>query len=189
MSSPWSQEHYIRAYRFAAEAHWNGTLRQHVPGTDLPYLLHFSLVAMEVIAGLATETDVDGDLAVQCALLHDTLEDTAIGYGDVVAAFGVPVADGVRALSKDPAIGRGLPSPERKQQQMADSLARIRAQPRAVWMVKLADRITNLQPPPAFWSRDKIDRYRDEAHAILVALDGGCPALEARLRQKIAAYG
>lgn len=41
-----SQDIYIRASRFAAEAH-NGQL---VPGTDLPYMLHINLVAMEVLA-------------------------------------------------------------------------------------------------------------------------------------------
>jgi len=41
--SHWSQDTYIKAYRFAAEAH-NGQL---VPGTTLPYLMHISMVAME----------------------------------------------------------------------------------------------------------------------------------------------
>jgi (p)ppGpp synthase/HD superfamily hydrolase len=48
---------------------------QLVPGTRIPYLMHFSLVAMELIAALAIESSLDGNLSVQCALLHDTLED------------------------------------------------------------------------------------------------------------------
>ena len=52
MASEWSQDIYINAYRFAAEAHWNRKKKQVVPGTDIPYLMHFSLVAMEVIAAL-----------------------------------------------------------------------------------------------------------------------------------------
>jgi len=187
--SPWSQDAYIAAWRFAAEAHWSDSHRQCVPGTDLPYLLHVGMVAMEVIAALAREAGVDGDLAVQCALLHDTLEDTATEYDELVAAFGPAVADGVRALTKDPAIGADLPKPQRKARQMADSLERIRQQPKAVWMVKLADRITNLQPPPAHWSPEKVDAYRAEARTIHTALSGASPLLEARLAEKIAGYG
>lgn len=96
--------------------------------------------------------------------------------------FGVEVANGVSALSKDP----GLPT---KQQQMADSLARIAQQPREVWMVKLADRITNLQPPPPHWNTEKIDRYREEARLILHALQTANDWLAERLNHKIDAFG
>ncbi|SDF11678.1 HD domain-containing protein [Rhodospira trueperi] len=188
MPSAWSQDTYIRAYRFAAEAHWNETLRQCVPGTDLPYLMHVSFVAMEVIAALSVESGHDGDVAIQCALLHDTIEDTAISHGDLLAEFGPVIADGVLALTKDSAIGRDLPKAERKTRQMEDSLRRIIRQPKAVWMVKMADRITNLQPPPGHWSSEKIVRYRDEATGILSALRECSPYLEKRLAEKIDAY-
>lgn len=72
---------------------------------------------------------------------------------------------------------------------MADSLARIRQQPLAVSMVKLADRITNLQPPPAHWDAAKIADYRAEAGTILEALDDADGWLAARLRGKIEGYG
>ncbi|SDH53380.1 HD domain-containing protein [Roseospirillum parvum] len=188
MSTAWSREAYIKSYRFAAAAHWNENLRQCVPGTDLPYLMHLSFVAMEVLAALSVESGHDGDMAIQCALLHDTIEDTAISHGDLVAEFGQVIADGVLALTKDPAIGRDLPKAERKILQMEDSLERIRRQPKAVWMVKMADRITNLQPPPAHWSGEKIVAYRDEAKGILSALRDGSPYLEKRLAAKIDAY-
>jgi (p)ppGpp synthase/HD superfamily hydrolase len=189
MPSLWCPDVALNAYRFASEAHWSDTLRQCVPGTDLPYLLHVGLVAMEVMAALAHEDGLDGNLAVQCAYLHDTLEDTETTYDDLLARFGAPVADGVRALTKDPAIGAGHAKSERKALQMADSLTRIRSQPRAVWVVKLADRITNLQPPPPHWSREKIAAYRQEAGLILDALSGVSPFLDQRLRAKIVAYG
>lgn len=176
MGSTWSQERYLRTIRFAAEAH-NG---QTITGTDLPYLLHLSLVAMEVIGALATEPGLDGDLAVQCALLHDIVEDTGVAEAQVAERFGAAVASGVLALTKD----AGLPKP----QQMPDSLARIRAQPREVWMVKLADRICNLQPPPDHWGVERVARYRDEASEILAALGEASPSLAARLREKIALY-
>lgn len=173
----WSQDVYTAAAQFAAEAH----LGQKVPGGELPYLLHVTLVAMEVGAALRAEPGYDEDLALQCALLHDTIEDTAVTYEQVAAAFGQAVADGVLALSKDP----GLP----KEQQMPDSLRRIAAQPREVWLVKLADRIVNLQRPPHYWESDKIAAYEHEARSILVALGEASPFLAARLEVKIGAYG
>ena len=71
---------------------------------------------------------------------------------------------------------------------MADSLRRIRAQPREIWMVKLADRIANLAPPPATWSRDKSRAYREQAIAIVDSLGPASASLEARLRARIASY-
>jgi (p)ppGpp synthase/HD superfamily hydrolase len=176
MPALWSPEIYITACRFAAQAHQG----QLVPGTDLPYMLHFSLVCMETMTALTVEAGHDADLAIQCALLHDVIEDTAITYDEVLADFGKHVADGVLALSKDPHL--------EKSQQLADSLRRIQLQPVEVWMVKLADRITNLQPPPAHWSKEKIKLYRAEAVGINAALKDASPLLAARLAEKINRY-
>jgi (p)ppGpp synthase/HD superfamily hydrolase len=123
----------------------------------------------------------DPDLAVQCALLHDVLEDTPATYAEVAARFGVAVADGVLALTKN----KALPS---KAEQMADSLTRIRQQPSEVWIVKLADRITNLQPPPAHWDAAKIADYQAESGTILDALGEADGWMAERLRGKIAGY-
>ena len=150
----WTQEGYLAAIRFAAEAHDVQT----VPGTKLPYLLHVSSVAMEIIAALGVEPDCDQELAVQCAILHDVVEDTPVTVDQIRDAFGPEVAQGVSALSKSDELP--------KEERLLDSLRRIREQPAEVWMVKLADRITNLQPPPAHWTADKISRYREEAVAI-----------------------
>ena len=174
---PWSQDGYLKALRFAAKAH--GT--QTVPGTTLPYLSHVALVTMEVIAALRTESTHDQELAVQCALLHDVVEDTPTTIAQVRAVFGAAVADGVAALSKN----KALP----KEQQLPDSLKRIQGQPSEIWIVKLADRITNLQPPPAHWSREKIAQYRDEAVQIHGCLKQASPLLAGRLLQKIEVYG
>jgi (p)ppGpp synthase/HD superfamily hydrolase len=69
---------------------------------------------------------------------------------------------------------------------MADSLRRIRVQPHDVWAVKLADRITNLAPPPAFWTAAKIAGYRAEAIMIADAL-GEAKAVEQALRRGVRA--
>jgi len=188
MASEWSQDIYIRAYRFAAAAHWNSNNKQLVPGSDIPYLMHFSIVAMEVIAALEKEAGLDGNLAVQCALLHDTIEDTETTYGQLVEKFGLEVADGVHALTKNESVGADLSKYNRKKLQMVDSLERIKKQPKEIWIVKMADRITNLQPPPKHWQQDKISRYREEASEIHRYLKGGSRYLSDRLEEKIDHY-
>jgi len=86
----------------------------------------------------------------------------------------------VLALSKDKSI--------EKDHQLEDSLARIQQQPKEVWMVKLADRITNLAPPPAFWSQEKRQHYRQDAIIIHTSLKDASPYLGTRLLEKIEAY-
>jgi (p)ppGpp synthase/HD superfamily hydrolase len=72
--------------------------------------------------------------------------------------------------------------------QMEDSLRRIRRQPREVWMVKMADRIANLVPPPYHWDDAKIAAYRQEAIAIYEALHTANAVLADRLRVRIEGY-
>jgi hypothetical protein len=55
-------------------------------------------------------------------------------------------------------------------------------------MVKMADRITNLQPPPPGWDKTKIGQYLDEAVEIQRALGSASQFLSARLLKKIEAY-
>lgn len=188
MASTWSQDIYIKAYKFAAEAHWNNKIKKVVPGTGIPYLMHFSMVAMEVIAALEKESGLDGNLAVQCALLHDTLEDTETTDIQLAEKFGPEVANGIRALTKDESIGKDLSEEKQKKLQMNDSLKRIKTQGREICLVKMADRITNLQPPPKHWSLEKIIRYREEACEILEFLQGESHYLAARLKEKIESY-
>ena len=175
----WDQDQYNRAWWFAAEAH--GREDQRYPGNDFPYIFHIGTVAMETTAALAAESFPNPDLAVQCALLHDVIEDTAITYHDVKSEFGTAVADGVLALTKNDQ----LPS---KQAQMGDSLQRIQQQPHEVWLVKLADRSANLGKPPHYWSLEKTDTYRLEAQQIYNALHPASPFLAQRLKQRITAY-
>ena len=174
---PWSQDEYIRAYHFAARAHrW-----QLYPGTSIPYIMHLSFVSMEIFGAMSNgESLASPDFALQCALLHDVLEDTRVRYQQVRDEFGEAVADGVRALTIDKALPRS--------EQMAECLPRIRQQPREIWMVKLADRITNLQPPPRHWSKGRVRDYHQEAQLILASLKEASPFLAGRLRAKIGAY-
>ena len=72
--------------------------------------------------------------------------------------------------------------------QLLDSLERIKTQPIEIWMVKLADLITNLQPPPLHWTQAKILKYRDEAIEIHTHLQAASPFLATRLAEKIQKY-
>jgi (p)ppGpp synthase/HD superfamily hydrolase len=169
-----SADRYVAALRYAATRH-HGQL---VPGTELPYLVHVTSVAAEVIAAIARDPVGDADLAVCCALLHDTIEDTGTTHDELAGEFGSAVAAGVLALTKD----------KSQPDAMADSLRRIRAQPREIWIVKLADRVTNLATPPRQWTREKCRAYRAEGLAIAAALGSACPALDARLHARADAY-
>lgn len=184
MPNQWSREKYFKTFKFAAEAHKD----QLMPGNDLPYVVHVSLVAMEIIAALAAEPVDKPNLAVQCALLHDCLEDTYIIYDEIMSQFGSYVADGVLALSKDGAIGISENEYERDLLQLEDSLRRIKQQPKEIWMVKLADRITNLQPPPQIWNDKKIIGYKEGAELIHKELASASEYLGERLGTKIISY-
>ena len=169
-------EQWLSAWRFAAQAHQGQT----IAGGELPYIVHVGQVANEVLLGHQLSAFELPGLAVQCALLHDTLEDTEVHELQLTARFGPTVTAGVRALTKD----KALP----KSEAMSDSLRRIRALPREVWAVKLADRIANLGAPPPHWQPDKIREYGHEAQRILAQLGEAHGPLAARLEQKIAAY-
>ena len=165
-----------RGLQFAAEAHRG----QEYPSTGLPYLLHLSQVLGEVAAAELEAPSAEPALAMLCAVLHDTIEDCAVSHGALEARFGRAVADGVQALSKRPGLEKAAA--------MRDSLARIKGEPVEVWKVKLADRISNLQSPPAHWSTEKIARYKKEAELILSELGAASAPLAARLQSAIEAY-
>jgi (p)ppGpp synthase/HD superfamily hydrolase len=172
----WTQDKYIQAYFYAAEA----LKGKKFPGTDLSYLVHVSLVSMEVMATLQAEAGLNGDLALQCALLHDVIEDGGIKQAQLKVDFNERVAQGVSALSKD----KNLP----KHEQMKDSLNRIQQQPSEIWVVKMADRITNLLPPPKNWTSNKIKKYLHESITIHESLKPASAFLADRLSDKIIKY-
>ena len=173
-----TQSHYQKAIKFAAAKH--AEQNQTVPGTNLPFVVHLSNVAMEILMASFNTANFDTDFAVQVALLHDTLEDTSTTYDELETEFGTDIAKAVHALTKN----TDLP----KEQQMKDSLKRIKLFSPEVWAVKLADRITNLHPPPTHWDKDRKISYRAEAGIILHELKEGNEFLAKRLEEKIEEY-
>lgn len=173
-----SAERIVSAITFAAKAHG----AQMTP-MGFPYLHHLMSVATHVMAG--TQKDgfsiEDQENAIIAALLHDTIEDTAIEHTDVKEVFGESIADAVSALTKNKLVGD-------KQAQMEDSLSRIKAQPRWVWCVKMADRITNLTGVPAHWDEAKKQKYLTEARVLWTALHEASEDLSERVLRKIERY-
>lgn len=136
---------------------------------------------MEVLMASKETEKFDLKFAIQMALLHDTLEDTDTTFGELEKEFSKEVADGVLALTKNRDVA--------KEDRMTDSLSRIKKMPKEVWIVKLVDRITNLQPPPAHWSLEKIQKYQKQAIQILQKLGGANAYLGKRFQEKINEYG
>jgi len=171
-----NQDKITEAWFFASRVH----KEQFYPGEKLPYLTHIGNVMMEVMA-VAFRLE-NAELAICCAILHDTIEDTPTTHADIEKAFGTSVADGVMALSKNGNF-------ETKKEKMMDSLTRIKQQPKEIWVVKMADRVANLGKPPHYWSAEKIEAYRDEAQIILENLGVADELMAERLRGKIEDYG
>ena len=169
---------YQTAIKFATSKHLEK--EQKVPGTDLPYVVHLSNVAMEILIASAHTDNFNVGFAVQVALLHDTIEDTSATFDELKNTFGIEIANAVSSLTKN----NSLP----KEKQMQDSLQRIKKLVKEVWAVKLADRITNLQPPPPHWDKEKKIKYKIEARTILNELQDGNNFLARRLDASIEVY-
>lgn len=173
-----AQTLYQEAIKFATAKHLE--MEQRVPGTNLPYVVHLSNVAMEIIIAALNTNNFNLGFAVQVALLHDTIEDTSTDFNELENKFGIEIAKAVSALTKN----SELP----KEQQMHDSLTRIKQLQTEVWAVKLADRITNLQQPPSNWDNTKKIKYQQEAQIIFNELKDGNEFLARRLEAKIKEY-
>ncbi|WP_271764815.1 HD domain-containing protein [Aquimarina algiphila] len=178
----WSPDIYAKAWEFATLAHQEQTYGGKTEGIKINYINHIGSVAMEVMNAIQLSSHhIDSNLAIQCALLHDIIEDTKFTYNDIKNKFGQNVADGVLALTKNEDISS-------KNLMMIDSLNRIKQQPHEVWMVKMADRICNLYHPPYYWNNKKINSYREEAKTIFNNLNIANETLANRLDNKIKDY-
>ncbi|MCO5999323.1 HD domain-containing protein [Actinoallomurus rhizosphaericola] len=148
----------------AAEAalRWHGEQRR---PTGAPYAEHL-FEALEVLVRGAGVTDTD---VLVTALLHDTVEDTAATLADVEAAFGPEVGELVDWVTKPPVEGKAA-----KRAAKVSYLRRLRDAPREAILVKLADRVSNVQTldrmPPDFQRR-----YHAETVTYIVPLAAGEP--------------
>jgi len=177
----WNPDKYSKAWLFASLKHSGQKYGGFEDEQYIDYLNHIGSVAMEIVWFMSnTQKEYDADLAIQCALLHDTIEDTETTSKELTEHFGSEVAKGVQALTKK----LSLP----KEKQMMDSLTRIKKQPKEIWLVKMADRISNLTAPPFYWKKEKISAYREEAKIILQELGEVDEVMSNRLTQRIEEY-
>ena len=167
-------DRFVLAYRLAANAH----LGQTVKDGKLPYIVHVSEVCFEVFSVL--DELADPALAMQAAALHDVVEDTGVPIQTIEQEFGHDVAEAVLALTKNDQL--------EEEEQIPDSLSRIKKLSKDIWVVKLADRIANLKPPPDSWTKEKIKKYRDVSLLIHEELKEANKTLADRLMRRIEAY-
>ena len=148
----------VRAYETAAQAH-QGQLRN----SGEAYISH-PLAVATILAGLGMD-----DVTIASALLHDAVEDTAVGLEDIELDFGPDVAsivDGVTKLDR-------VRFDSRQAQQaatMRKMLVAMAKDPR-VLLIKLADRLHNMQTIAAMpeWkqkrsAQETLDIYAPLAH-------------------------
>lgn len=131
----------IQAYNLAAKAH-EGQLR----ASGEPYVTH-PLEVAEIVAELRMDADT-----IIAAILHDVLEDTAVGAEQVQAQFGREVRDLVEGVTK---LKLNLPDEASENQRRraestraAESLRKMllaMAKDVRVMVIKLADRLHNMR--------------------------------------------
>ncbi|GHU24045.1 hypothetical protein FACS189497_04890 [Betaproteobacteria bacterium] len=106
-------------------------------------------------------------------------QDTDIALKEIAGECGEEVAAGITALSLNK---------EKGDDALRDSLARIRDERKEIWLVKMADRIANLDRPHDDWMHEKCLTYAEESQLILDALGEASPALAERLSEHIEAW-
>jgi guanosine-3',5'-bis(diphosphate) 3'-pyrophosphohydrolase len=79
----------LKAYEIGEEAHKGQTRR-----TGEPYILHPVAVA-QILANMRMD-----HVSIAAAILHDTIEDTALSWEDINRSFGVEIADLVEGVTK-----------------------------------------------------------------------------------------
>lgn len=177
----WSIDNLQKTWYLVAKLHQGQKYGGDEENLQIEYINHIGSVAFEIINSFNFEENIDTDLAITCALLHDTIEDTEVTFDKVKDLFGEQIANGVSALTKNTSL-------ENKNEQMTDSLFRIKQQPKEVWSVKMADRICNLYAPPYYWTTEKKKEYHKESLLIYDNLKEGNIYLANRLKEKIDDY-
>ena len=145
-----------RAYRMAEQAH-EGQMRK----SGDPYIVH-PLGVASIVAELGLD-----ELTVAAALLHDTVEDTALSLMEVEAALGFDVAaliDGVTKLDKI-----RFRSAEQTRAENLRKMIIATAKDIRVLLIKIADRLHNMRTlaPLAAEKRELIARETLEIYAPL----------------------
>jgi len=181
MNKNWSIDKLQDIWKLASELHDGQKYGGVKKGQQVEYINHIGSVTFEILNAYNFTSDFDINLAMHCAVLHDTIEDTDFDFSKAEELFGNAIAKGILALTKN----EELPN---KEEMMIDSLERIKKEPKEVWAVKLADRICNLYAPPFYWDNNKKEMYLSESKIIYNYLKDGNSYLANRLNDKIQKY-
>lgn len=174
----WDLDLINKAIVFASIKH-NGQMMMFPK--DAPYSAHYFGVTLNAIElAKMCDFEIDWELLICCAIMHDTIEDTSATYEEVKENFGEKIADGVMALTKNSSLN--------KKEQMRDSLERIKKQPKEISLVKLADRLLNISERVPTWEIAKQEAYRVEAQIICDELGSVCEKVKNRLQEQIDKY-
>jgi guanosine-3',5'-bis(diphosphate) 3'-pyrophosphohydrolase len=140
----------LQAISFAADKHRNQRRKDHDAS---PYINH----PIAVATVLASEGNVDDELVLLGAILHDTVEDTETTFEELEVLFGAEAMNVVREVTDD----KSLPKATRKELQIVHA---THASDQAK-QVKIADKICNIRDiiksPPADWSTERKREYLD----------------------------
>lgn len=172
---------------FAIKAH-HGQVRKY---TEVPYITH-TIAVSSIVALVTTDTAM-----LQAALLHDTVEDTAVTLEEINATFGSDVAELVLGLTDDKqstagkeavvafkATNHGLTSRQLKKHlvrlkrstEKSQDRERLAASSSRVQTIKLADLIHNTFSI-AMHDPDFARVYLAEKALLLEAMTKGDPQL------------
>lgn len=146
---------FQEAVSYAARAHRNQLRKD----GKTPYVAHVFRVAMNVMVVFGCEDSV----AIQSAILHDTIEDTTTDYEDIESRFGSEVAACVSCLTKNMA----LPECTREK----EYTSRLNVGPWQCRLVKLADCYDNLCDLPDLPEHQQARKKRDALDRSQHALD------------------
>ena len=144
------------AVAFAVERHGE----QRRPAGE-PYVEHL-LEALAVLVEAVEERDPD---TLRAAVLHDVVEDTPATLDEVRERFGDRVAELVGWVTKT--------------ESREEYLVRLRSAPPAALVVKLADRLSNVQRLDTHPRSEQRLRYRNETLVAIVPLAAGHPWFQA----------
>jgi (p)ppGpp synthase/HD superfamily hydrolase len=158
----------LAALRFASLRHGDQT-RKGADGS--PYVNHLIEVA-DLLVRIGGVHDVQ---VLECAILHDTVEDTETTPDELEETFGARVRELVAEVTDD----KSLPKAERKRLQI-EHAPRLSHDAK---LLKMADKISNVREigasPPKDWDVTRRREYIEWARAVVVHCRAANPALAA----------
>jgi (p)ppGpp synthase/HD superfamily hydrolase len=152
----------IKALEFATKMH-EGQVRKY---TGEEYITHPVAVAdiVEIYLDKKGYTEEEIMMAIEVAILHDTVEDTVATMETVEGFFGPEIAKGVWFLTKTPDyVGN-----RKFRKELCE--ARLREAPEIIRIIKTCDMYHNSlsieEHDPKFWNL-----FKEETVSLLIAMD------------------